>query len=552
MLTHLTIRDFTLIDHLELELNRGMTVISGETGAGKSIMLDALGLALGDRAEADMVRTGCKRAEISACFDISQVPEALTWLQEHDLDNGDDCILRRVVGANGRSRAYINGNPCPLQSLKGLSEHLADLHGQHEHQRLLRKEHHRTLLDAFGGLDPLAARTARAYRHWHQLDERLKALRSRSDEDSAREQLLRYQVQELDQLAPEEDELSALEAEQKQLANAEQLLQGGEQVRQLTTEGDTDNCASLLNQCLQQLDALGLDDPALASTAEMLNSALIQVEEASNELGHFLGNVELNPQRLQTVEERLSLFYQIARKHREDPAQLPTLHLRLSEELAQMSLSDEALATLEEETREAERDYRSAAEELSEQRRATAEQLQARVHEQLALLGMPACRFEAALAPVAPRPFGLEEPEFLISTNPGQPPKPLSRVASGGELSRISLAIQVVTAQVAATPVLAFDEVDVGIGGAIAEVVGRLLRGLGERCQVLCVTHQPQVASRGHQHLQVEKRRDADSTATRVVRLEKKQRVEEIARMLAGIDITQRSLDHAEEMLALE
>ncbi len=554
MLTHLSIRDFTLIDQLDLELDQGMTVISGETGAGKSIMLDALGLALGDRGDSGMVRHGCQRADISASFDLSQLPQAKQWLADHELDQDDDCILRRVVGSNGRSRAYINGQPAPLQSLRGLGEQLIEIHGQHEHQKLLKKDHHRQLLDCYGGLEPLGADVRLLFRSWQALQHKLDALRSRSDEQHAREQLLRYQVQELDQLAPENGELNQLEQEQQQLAHAEELLQTCDQIRQRTTEDESGNCASLLNQCLQQLASLNIDNDTLSNSSEMLNSALIQIEEASSELSHFIDRTEVNPQRLEQVEERLSLLYQIARKHQVDPMALAELHQQLAQELSDLSLGDAALEQLEQQCLEAEQGYQQQARLLSQQRAETSDRLGLQVNEQLAQLGMPASRFEVQLTAASAKAHGLEESEFLISTNPGQPAKALSKVASGGELSRISLAIQVVTAQTSNTPVLAFDEVDVGIGGAIAEVVGRLLRELGNSSQVLCVTHQPQVASCGHNHLYVSKQQgdDSDINSTRIKLLNQDQRVQEVARMLGGIDITQRSIDHAEEMLALD
>ncbi len=552
MLTQLSIRNFTLIDQLELELDRGMTVISGETGAGKSIMLDALGLTLGDRADSDMVRSGSERADISACFDISAVPAARHWLQQQDLDNGDECLLRRVIGSNGRSRAWINGHPAPLQNLRALGEQLIDIHGQHEHQRLLKKETHRELLDAYGNTTPLATRVSNHYQHWQSLLKQLKQIREQSEARDAQVQLLTYQVQELDQLAPQEGELPTLETEQKQLTSASELLQSGEAVRQLTTEAEEGSCSDLLNRCLQQLSQFNIEAPELQSAQEMLNSALIQVEEASSELEHYLSRLEINPQRLEEVEERLSTLYQVARKHHSDPQALPELHLDLGERLAALSISDEAIEELQTSATDAERQFMSAATELSKKRRRTAQKLNKQINEQLQLLGMPASRFETGISEKAPGPQGLEEPEFLISTIPGQPPRSLHRVASGGELSRISLAIQVVTARVSSTPVLAFDEVDVGIGGAIAEVVGRLLRDLGEHCQILCVTHQPQVASRGHQHLHVSKHNGSKSSHSRINSLDGDQRIQEVARMLGGIDITRRTLDHAEEMLALE
>ena len=552
MLTHLSIRDFTLIDQLDLELEQGMTVISGETGAGKSIMLDALGLALGDRGDSGMVRHDCERADISASFDLSQLPLAQKWLADNELNQDDDCILRRVVGRNGRSRAYINGQPAPLQNLRALGELLIEIHGQHEHQKLLKKDHHRAFLDGFGALDDLGHQTRQQFRHWQQLQQRLDSLRSRSEQQDAREQLLRYQVEELDQIAPAVDELHELEQEQQQLAHAETLLETCDLIRQRTTESDEGNCASLLNHCLQQLAALHIDNDALNNTSEMLNSALIQIEEASLELSHFIDRTEVNPQRLEQVEERLSLLYQLARKHQVDANKLPELHQQLAHELAELSLSDSALEQLTTECQLAEKSYQQQAQQLSQQRQSTAKRLSTQVNNQLAQLGMPSSHFEVCMTACPAKVYGLEDIEFLISTNPGQPAKPLVKIASGGELSRISLAIQVVTAQTSATPVLAFDEVDVGIGGAIAEVVGRLLSELGNHSQVLCVTHQPQVASRGQHHLYVSKQQQNGHSSTRIQRLDSKQRVQEVARMLGGIDITQRSIDHAEEMLALD
>jgi DNA repair protein RecN (Recombination protein N) len=339
---------------------------------------------------------------------------------------------------------------------------------------------------------------------------------------------------------------------QQQLAHAETLLETCDLIRQRTTESDEGNCASLLNHCLQQLAALHIDNDALNNTSEMLNSALIQIEEASLELSHFIDRTEVNPQRLEQVEERLSLLYQLARKHQVDANKLPELHQQLAHELAELSLSDSALEQLTTECQLAEKSYQQQAQQLSQQRQSTAKRLSTQVNNQLAQLGMPSSHFEVCMTACPAKVYGLEDIEFLISTNPGQPAKPLVKIASGGELSRISLAIQVVTAQTSATPVLAFDEVDVGIGGAIAEVVGRLLSELGNHSQVLCVTHQPQVASRGQHHLYVSKQQQNGHSSTRIQRLDSKQRVQEVARMLGGIDITQRSIDHAEEMLALD
>lgn len=554
MLTLLSIRNYAIVDQLDLELRNGMTVVSGETGAGKSIMLDALGLALGDRAQSDCVREGGDRAEISACFDVSTLAEARAWLSEHDLEADGECQLRRVLTAEGRSRSYINGRPTPLSQVRELGQLLVDIHGQHEHQRLLKKDHHRTLLDEYAGQSELAEQVRRTYHRWRRLDTELSQLTEQSEEHSARVQLLSYQIEELDQLGLEVGELSELEEEQRVLANAGEILTTGHQLLSLTSDsdGDSENCLSLLSHCQHLLDSLGSQAPALIQASEMLASAHIQIEESSREVRGYLDSVEINPERQQEVEERLSSIYDIARKHRITPEEIPAFHDKLREELGGLHRSDDELEQLEIDVRAAHEDYLAAAGQLSVARQQASEQLSKAVDQQLHSLGMNAARFVACLTPLDSGRYnasGLEEVEFLISANKGQPARALAKVASGGELSRISLAIQVVTAQTSSTPTLIFDEVDVGIGGAIAEVVGRLLRELGERAQILCVTHQPQVASQGHQHLFVSKDSDSDLTRTRIDTLSEEKRVHEVARMLGGIDITDTSLEHAREML---
>jgi DNA repair protein RecN (Recombination protein N) len=554
MLTQLTIRNFAIVSDLEVELDRGMTVISGETGAGKSIMLDALGLCLGDRADSDSVTRGADRAELSASFDLSQIPQARQWLDEHDLESeAQECHLRRVVTREGRSRSYINGRPTPLALLRELGQYLVDIHGQHEHQRLLKKEHHRVLLDQFGNHTEQVDEVRRRYHHWRRLQAELERLTRQSDERTARIQLLRYQVEELERLALEPGELEQLEQEQQRLENAGSLLSTGQQLLNLSLEDDSVNCQSMLHHCLQLLQQLGTQDPRLQQAGEMFNSALIQVEEAGREIRHFLEGVEINPERQQEVEERLSAIYDMARKHRLLPEQLLEHQHTLQQELSGLTRSDDEAGQLAHEVETAWQSYLEKATELSRARQQQAERLDRLVAAQLHALGMPAARFIAHLTPLEMEHYhanGLEEVEFLITTNQGQPARALAKVASGGELSRISLAIQVVTAQTSSTPTLVFDEVDVGIGGAIAEVVGRMLRELGERVQVLCVTHQPQVAAQGHQHLFVSKQDSQGGVQTRVARLSRTQRIEEVARMLGGVDITPTSIEHAREMLS--
>lgn len=554
MLTQLTIRNFAIVSDLEVELDRGMTVISGETGAGKSIMLDALGLCLGDRADSDSVNSGAERAELTASFDIRQIPQARLWLSEHDLE-GDpqECHLRRVVTREGRSRSYINGRPAPLALLRELGQYLVDIHGQHEHQRLLKKDHHRILLDEFGNHTELAEEARRLYHKWRRQHAELEQLTQVSDERNARIQLLSYQVEELEQLALTQGELEQLEHEQQLLENAGSLLSTGQQLLNISHEDDSLNCQSMLHHCLQLLQQLGTEDSRLQQANEMFNSALIQVEEAGREVRHFLESVEINPERQREVEERLTAIYDVARKHRLLPEQLIEFQQSLQQELMGLTRSDNEIELLADEVESAWQSYLKTAAELSLARQQQAEHLDRLVDTQLHALGMPDARFSACLTPLDTERYsanGLEEVEFLISTNEGQPARALAKVASGGELSRISLAIQVVTAQTSSTPTLVFDEVDVGIGGAIAEVVGRMLRELGERVQVLCVTHQPQVAAQGHQHLFVSKKGQKGTSQTRVSRLSEAQRVEEVARMLGGVDITRTSMEHAREMLS--
>ena len=550
MLNQLTIQDFAIVDSLDLELNQGMTVVSGETGAGKSIMMDALGLALGNRAEGGAVRNGAERAEIVASFNIEQIPEASQWLSDNDLDQDGECILRRVITKEGRSRCYINGRPSPANAIKGLGEHLVAIHGQHEHQRLLKKDYHRTLLDEFAGHAPLVESVRTAFQDWQKLSKELTQLTEQSTEQTARVQLLSYQIEELDQLALIEGELSQLESEQKTLANAGEILSSGYQLIQVAADNEEANCLHLLNQCQQLLADMQKDADPLQQATEMFNSALIQVEEACSEIRHYLDSVEVNPERQNIVEERLSLIYEIARKHRIKPEELTEFHQQLISELSGLNRTDSELEQLEIDCVAAQQLFLAQAEALSSSRNTAADQLAEQVNQQLHLLGMPAANLTAALSPLdSPSAHGLEETEFLIITNQGQPAKPLAKIASGGELSRISLAIQVVTAQTSSIPTLVFDEVDVGIGGAIAEVVGKLLRQLGQKAQILCVTHQPQVASQGHQHLFVSKKSGDNQTHTQITSLVTDKRIQEIARMLGGIDITERSLEHAREML---
>ena len=551
MLVHLSVHNYAIVEHLDLELQRGMSVITGETGAGKSIMLDALGLALGDRADSGVVRPGADKADILASFDLEDIAEARAWLAERDLDNGGPCILRRVITSEGRSRGYINGAPCPLGDLKALGELLIDIHSQHEHQSLLKPDTHRRLLDEYAGSQELARQVQLAAQRWRQTRQELQRLSSSGDEQRARHQLLSYQLEELENLALGDNELEQLEQEHKALSNAEQLLGACRQVLDLCSESDAGNVLSALTASLNRLGGFS-DQPALGEATNLLASAQIQVEEAIGELNRFIDHFDADPQRQQLLEERLDAIYGLARKHRVQPFELAELQQRLLQELEGLNADDEAVERLGEELAAYERHYREKADELSALRQQAAGRLAEAVQAEMQTLGMPGGRFSIELQAGTsdePQPQGLEQVEFLVSANPGQPLKSLAKVASGGELSRISLAIQVITAQTSRVPTLVFDEVDVGIGGPTAEVVGQLLRRLGERGQVLTVTHLPQVAAQGHQHLFVHKARGQDSTQTAVACLTPEGRVEEIARMLGGVDLTEESLAHARKMV---
>lgn len=551
MLSHLSIHNFAIVENLELELNRGMTVVSGETGAGKSIMIDALQLALGGRADSGAVRSGANKAEIIANFDISNLPRAQAWLDVQELSLDGECILRRIITSEGRSRSFINGRNIPLSSLKDLAQHLVAIHGQHEHQGLLQKEHHKILLDNFANHARLQGETAISYKAYKKLDNSLIKITTQSTEQQAKVQLLSYQVEELDQLNLQADEVTELESEQIELSQASDILHSGQQLINTLDEGEDSHVQQLLNHCVQLHSQLPQNNTAVVQAGELLNSALIQVEEAASEVRQYLNKIDLNPQRLFEVEERLSTIYDLARKHRVEPDELVTLHQSLQSELDTINGSDELIEKLTEKVSHAKQSFLKLATRLSKQRHKSAKLLSQLINAQLANLGMPDAQFNVQLTPYENQlsANGLEEIEFIISTNKGQPAKALAKIASGGELSRISLAIQVVTAQSNPTATLMFDEVDVGIGGAIAEVVGKLLRELGEKSQIMCITHQPQVASQGHQHLYVSKKSTKTSTQTQVVCIDSQQRINEIARMLGGVDITQRSLDHAREML---
>ena len=549
MLTHITISHFTVVDSLEIEFNDGMTVLTGETGAGKSIILDALGLCLGDRADTGMIRPGSDRAELTASFDLGRVPAAQKWLSERDLDADGDCLLRRTLNREGRSRAYINGRPATLEDCSSLGELLIDIHGQHAHQSLLRRSYQRLLLDQFADAEAAAASVADTARAWRELEERIATLRATQSEQADREQLLRYQLQELEELDLGETEVGELEEEQRRLSNAD-ALQRDTAAAIAKAEAAEQNCREALRAVSGGLH----EDAAGAAIRGLLDSSAIQLDEARSELEHYLAGCENDPQRLAEVEARLDTVYTLARKHRVDAEELHAQRAALESELEGMDASDERLAELDAELRGLRERYDGAAADLSKRRSTAGRRLEKAVAGLLGKLSMSNCKFSVALTAreeVRPHVHGAEDIELRISTQPGADAQSLGRIASGGELSRISLAIQVAAAGRARVPSMVFDEVDVGIGGAVAEVVGRLLADMAESSQILCVTHLPQVAAQGRHHLRIIKRGKGRSLASDVNALNEEERIAEIARMLGGVKMTENTLAHAREMLSL-
>ena len=553
MLMNLQVRDFAIVDRIDIEFDPGMTVLTGETGAGKSILVDALGLVLGERGSAQLVRDGAKRAEFAAEFDVSALPIVSSWLEEQSLDLDDDCLLRRVINADGRSRAFINGNSVPLSQLKALGELLLDIHGQHFHQSLARRSIQRDLLDHFGGLLDDRAIVATHFIEWKALADRVEELTGAEADSAARLDLLTFQLQELDSLALEDGEFDALGSERRKLQNSGKLAEGVGRALDGLFDNDAGNANSLIADALRSVEQLVEFDQNLRPVLEMLNSASIQVTEAADTLRRYSEAVDMDPARRDWVEERLDSIQTISRKHRVTADELPELADRMRAEHDELSHAEERGQELEEQAVAARAEYRKQAKSLSKARQKAADRFAAAVTDAMHGLGMPGGVFQVQLTPLdddAAKSWGLDQIDFLISANPGQAPQSLAKIASGGELSRMSLAIQVIASDGSAIPTMVFDEVDSGVGGGVAEMVGRRLQELGANRQVLCVTHLPQVASLADQHFRISKVTDGKSTRTRVSPLAQDERTEELARMLGGVEITRKTLEHAAEMLA--
>lgn len=551
MLAHLSVNNFAIVKSLQLELSKGMTSITGETGAGKSIAIDALGLCLGGRAEAGMVRQGEEKTEVSAAFSLENNLHATRWLEDNDLLDGSDCILRRIISKEGRSRAFINGSPVPLSQLKSLGQQLINIHGQHAHHQLMKSDYQMAMLDQYAGHTNLLKSTRNAYQKWRNADNNLKQLKENSATNQAQKQLLEYQIKELNELSLGEEEYEQLEQEHKRLSNSGELASTCQQAIELIYEGEEVNALSILQSANQSLIQLAELDEKLVELPNMVAEALIQLEEANAELRSYLDSIDVDPGRMAYVEERFSKVMSIARKHHIMPEELYQHHQDLLAQIEALDCSDERLDELDQDVEKKYQAFLVSAEKLHKSRSRYAKELNKLISASMHELSMEKAKFciDIDNQNTHPSPLGMDSVCFLVSTNPGQPMQPIAKVASGGELSRISLAIQVITAQKVDTPSLIFDEVDVGISGPTAAVVGKMLRTLGQSTQVLCVTHLPQVAGCGHQQLFVAKSTKSGKTETQMHTLDTEARISELARLLGGSEITQSTLANAKELL---
>jgi len=542
MLTTLSIKNFTIIDNLDIEFQPGMTVLTGETGAGKSIIIDTLDLVLGGRTDNKIIRQNCERSEISAIFDLQKIPTAIKWLENHEFETNEECIIRRSINSDGRSRSTINGIPCPQQLTREFGALLLNIHGQHEHQSLAKTNKQLELLDNFAKHKKLCNEVRQNYLSLKETQTKLTELQKLTQNHTAKTELLNYQIKELDALALAKNELEELHQEYKQLSNAEQLLQNCNTALNIIADNQLPTAQNKLS------DIKDINNN-INSAHKLLNTAIIQVEEAALELRNYLDNINLNPERLQIAEQRLNTIYDIARKHRVKPEQLFELHQNLITQLQQLTNAENSLNELQHQITKLTYDYKDAASKLTTSRKIAAKKLSQEITQYMQQLNMLHGKFDIKFIPLNTESAnGMEQIEFQVTTNPGQPLQPLTKVASGGELSRISLAIQVSFSEQDITPTLIFDEVDVGIGGKTAEIVGRLLKTLGNKTQIICVTHLPQVAAQGNHHFQISKETQQNTTSAQIKTLTKDDRIQEIARMLGGIKITDQTLAHAKEM----
>ncbi len=551
MLTSIAIKNYAIIDELELEFTDGLTALTGETGAGKSILLGALGLVLGDRADSDNVKQSRDHADITAVFDTCNIKAASDWLSEHELNEDDACIIRRRVSKDGRSRAYINGTPVNVQTLRELGELLIDIHGQHEHQSLMKPTAQRQLLDDYASHPSLLNNITDNYTQLKQTETTLKQLELDTAERDNRIDLLSFQTQELEALSLAENEYAELNEKHARMANAEKITSTVQQALQDLYENEEGSISSQLTRHINALGEIAEIDNTLKPGVDMLQEAGIQIDESISLLRNYADSVELDPNELTVIEQRIQSILDLARKHRVEPDELPNTHEQLANELNAITHADERLEELRHQFTELEKQYFESAQALTASRQKAAKKLNKEITAAMQTLGMKGGTFQINVNSnvTAVTAHGLDKIEFTVSANAGQDCKPLARVASGGELARISLAIQMITASQCRIPTMIFDEVDSGVGGGIAEIVGKQLRLLGSTNQVVCITHLPQVASQAHQHLRVQKQSAQDQAYTNVIPLSQNERIEEIARMLSGVEITEQSLAHAEDMI---
>ncbi|WP_115707503.1 DNA repair protein RecN [Legionella sainthelensi] len=550
MLTTLCIKQFAIVHHLELDFTQGMTAFTGETGAGKSIMIDALMLSLGERADASVIRPGQEKCDITAGFFVSHDSEPAQWLADHDIPCDDgDIYLRRVIYAEGRSKSYINGQPFPLQKVKELSEKLVHIHGQHQHQALMQHATHRQQLDQYGKNQLLLEEVAQLYKQCQKLQQEIEVLQSQ-EQQADKIELLQFQIEELSALNLHESEIETLYQEHQLLHHAKDYLHNCQQIHGLLNADDVPNICTSLNQILHLLSQLPQEQIQIKNVQELINGALIQCEEAVDEMQQFSERVYLDPERLHEIETRMSSIHQLARKYHVDSSQLHTHVQQLQNELENLQNNERQLTQLHSQLHQLLHAYEMAALKLSKARQKQAQKLAKEITLSIQQLGMPKGQVEIAITPLEKmQAHGMDKVEYKVCTNPGMELDSLSKIASGGELSRIGLSIQMITAQQGTTPTLLFDEVDVGIGGATAALVGQMLRKLGERLQVFCVTHQPQVAAAAHNHFMVEKQSDHKETFTHISLLQHAEKIDEIARMLGGLKITEQTRSHAQELL---
>ncbi|MEO9946518.1 MAG: DNA repair protein RecN [Paraglaciecola sp.] len=554
MLTHLSIRNFAVVKTLNVDFTQGMTAITGETGAGKSISVDALGLCLGERADSGMVRTGATKAEVSATFYIKNLAGALKWLEEHELTDADEVIIRRVVSSEGRSKAFINGTPVPLQQLKSLGQFLLSIHGQHAHQHILKSDNQRNLLDQYAEHQHLIEKVSASYQTLKTQKRQYQSLLEGQQQRADRSQLLSYQIQELDEFALLEGEFHELESEHKKLSHSQTLLEQSQISFHQLYEADDFNALSAVQGSVDRLTELQDHDPSLTPIVSMLTEACIQIDEAANELRAYTEQLEIDPMRMQNVEARYSQALNLSRKHNVQPEALFEFHQDLNTEYKALVQDDSLLEELKEQLLVVESDYRKAALRLSTSRKKSAKAFAKEVEQHVHQMNMADTQFEIVInhdEHGTPHNLGLDSVHFMVSTNKGQAKDNLEKVVSGGELSRIGLAIQVISSSSCDIATMIFDEVDSGISGSTASVVGQLLRKLGESTQVICVTHLPQVAARAHNQMFVTKFSDKNTTETHMISLQESERIEELARLLAGDTLTESAIANARELLEI-